>query len=76
MSLGGGGDFEKGKKDPNEPKVIFLLIKTYFSEYLRPERSPAARCCACSTFDEFGGPFKKGKRDPRGITLLVIDLET
>ena len=38
MSL--GGDFEKGKRDPNKPKVIFLLIKTYFSEYLRPERSP------------------------------------
>ena len=46
MSLG-GGDFEKGIRDPNEPKVILLLIKTYFSEYLRPERSPAARRCAC-----------------------------
>ena len=45
MSL--GGDLEKGKRGHNEPKVIFLLIKTYFSEYLRPERSPAARCCAC-----------------------------
>ena len=43
----GGGDFEKGKRDPNEPKVTFVLIKTYFSEYLRPERSPAARRCAC-----------------------------
>ena len=29
MSLGGGGDFEKGKRDPNEPKVIFLLIKKH-----------------------------------------------
>ena len=46
MSLG-GGDFEKGKRDPNEPKVIFLLIKTYFLEYLRPERSPAARRSTC-----------------------------
>ena len=42
-----GGEFEKGKRDPNEPKAIFLLIKTYFSEYLRPEWSPAARRCAC-----------------------------
>ena len=50
MSLGGMGDFEKGKRDPNEPKVISLLIKTYFSEYLRPERSPAARRCACYYF--------------------------
>ena len=32
---------------PYGPKVIFLLIKTYFSEYLRPERSPAVRRCAC-----------------------------
>ena len=32
---------------PNGPNVIFLLIKTYFSEYFRPERSPAARRCAC-----------------------------
>ena len=41
------GDFENGKRDPNEPKVIFLLIKTYFSEYLRSERSPAPRRSAC-----------------------------
>ena len=32
----------------NGPKVIFLLIKTYFLEYLRSERSPAARRCACN----------------------------
>ena len=31
----------------NWPKVLLLLIKTYFSEYLRLERSPAARRCAC-----------------------------
>ena len=45
----GGWDFEKGKRDPNEPKVIFLLIKTYFLEYLCSERFPAARRCACFT---------------------------
>ena len=28
-------------------KSYFLLIKTYFLEYLRSERSPAARRCAC-----------------------------
>ena len=37
MSLGGG--VEKGKRDPTMPKIIFLLIKTYFLDYLRPERS-------------------------------------
>ena len=48
MSL--GGNFERGIRDPNKPKFIFLLIKTYFSEYLRPERSPAARRCACLAY--------------------------
>ena len=48
MSLGGG--VEKGKRDPNVPKIIFLLIKTYFSEYLRSERSPAARRSTCFGF--------------------------
>ena len=31
-------------------KSYFLLIKTYFLEHLRPERSPAARHCACFSF--------------------------
>ena len=31
------------------PIDTFLLIETYFSVYLRPERSPAARRCACLT---------------------------
>ena len=30
MRLGGGGDFEKGKRDPNEPKVILFTIDTDF----------------------------------------------
>ena len=51
MSLGGG--VEKGKRDPNVPKIIFLLIKTYFSEYLRSERSPAARRSTCLIFKCF-----------------------
>ena len=33
----GGGDFEKGKRYPNEPKVIFLLIKTYFARSGPPQ---------------------------------------
>ena len=34
------------QKCPNGPKVTFLLIETYLSVYLRPERSPAVRRCA------------------------------
>ena len=45
-----GGHFKRVKTCPNGPKVIFLLIKTYFLEYLRSERSPAARRCACFPF--------------------------
>jgi len=30
----------KGSKRPNRPKVIFLLMITYFLEYLRPKWSP------------------------------------
>ena len=33
------------------PIDTFLLIETYFSVYLRPERSPAARRCACWYYD-------------------------
>ena len=43
-----GGPFKRIKACPNGPKVIFLLIKTYLSVYLRSERSPAARRCACA----------------------------
>ena len=50
MNLEFVGFFKMVKTSPNEPKVIFLLIKTYFSEYLRPERSPAAQRCACLIF--------------------------
>ena len=32
---------------------IFANKKTYFSEYLRPERSPAARRCACTIYSPF-----------------------
>jgi len=42
-----GGPFKRVKTCPNGPKVIFLLIKTYFLEYLCSERFPAARRCAC-----------------------------
>ena len=42
-----GGLFKRVKTCPNGPKVTFLLIKTYFLEYLRPERSPAARRSTC-----------------------------
>ena len=55
MTLGGWA-FEKGKRGPNESKVIFLLIKTYFLEYLRSERSLAARRCACFVFLLFSAP--------------------
>ena len=41
------GPFKRVKTCPNGPKVIFLLLKTYFFEYLRSEPSPAARRCAC-----------------------------
>ena len=43
MSLGGRA-FEKGKRGPNESKFTRLVIEIL--EYLRPERSPAARRCA------------------------------
>ena len=46
-----GGPFKRVKTCPNGPKVIFLLIKTYFSEYLRPERSSAARRCVCFSYN-------------------------
>ena len=62
MSLGGG--VEKGKRDPNVPKIIFLLIKTYFSEYLRPERSPAARRSTFFKIMFMISYFEKGKRGP------------
>ena len=45
-----GGPFKRVKTCPNGPKVIFLLIKTYFLEYLCSERFPAARHCACFIF--------------------------
>ena len=35
-----GVPFKRVKTCHNGSKVIFLLIKTYFSEYLRPERPP------------------------------------
>ena len=38
-----GGPFKSIKMCP-------LLIKIYFSEHLRPERTPAARRCACFCF--------------------------
>ena len=37
------GPFKSVKTCPNGPKVIFLLLETYFLEYLRSERSLAAR---------------------------------
>ena len=45
-----GGPFKRVKTCPNGPKVIFLLIKTYFLEYLCSERFPAARRCACFNY--------------------------
>ena len=43
-----GGPFKRVKTCPHGPVV--LLIKIYFLEYLRWERSPAAWRCVCFTF--------------------------
>ena len=40
LSLGGEGDFEKGKRDPNEPKVIFLLLKNILFGIFAPGAVP------------------------------------
>ena len=45
-----GVPFKRVKTCPYGPKVIFLLTKTYFLEYLCSERFPPARRCACLTY--------------------------
>ena len=40
-----GGPFLKGQKGPKGQKFTLLIIEIL--EYLHPERSPAARRCAC-----------------------------
>ena len=46
--MSSGGLFIKGQKGPKGPKFTLLVIEIL--EYLRPERSPAARRCACFFF--------------------------
>ena len=71
-----GEGVEKGKRDLNVPKIIFLLIKTYFSEYLRSERSPAARRSTCIyillVWYTAGDVMNKNKYPPRHRLIKLI----
>ena len=60
MSLG-GGDFEKGKRGPDEPKATLFTIDTEFLAS-RLNVTINERNLTSEKENELGGPFKGSKR--------------